>query len=91
MYYSICVGKRSTTNTGHEQAQIMDSPRNRQHNEIQKHTSILFTVRVWPHMGDEGPMSWRGQVRCVTSGDTSYFREWPVLVDLMKKILAEIE
>ncbi|HSR30735.1 MAG TPA: hypothetical protein VLY63_09245 [Anaerolineae bacterium] len=51
--------------------------------------SHLFTIRIWPESLDEGEREWRGQVRHVISGETYYFREWPMLVSLLVKMLPE--
>lgn len=47
----------------------------------------LFTIRMWAEALDQEHAEWRGQVRCVTSGETRYFRDWPSLVAFLRKVL----
>lgn len=54
-------------------------------------SSHLFTVRVWQEGLGGGRAEWRGQVRHVASGETSYFRDWPTLVSLLIKMLSHQE
>jgi hypothetical protein len=54
-------------------------------------SSHLFTVRVWQEGLGGGRAEWRGQVRHVASGETSYFRDWPTLVSLLIKMLSRQE
>ena len=54
----------------------------------QPHRSYLFTVRLWEeHLGD-GQAEWRGRVSHVVSGETHYFRDWPVFVALLQFMAA---
>ncbi len=53
--------------------------------------SHLFTVRLWQERLGGGRVEWRGQVRHVTSGETSYFRDWPTLVSLLLEMLSRQE
>ncbi len=45
-----------------------------------RHDSHLFTLRLWPQSRANEPMTWRGEVTHVLSGETRHFREWPALV-----------
>ncbi|UCC77204.1 MAG: hypothetical protein JSW37_02240 [Anaerolineales bacterium] len=54
-------------------------------------SSHLFTVRLWQEGLGGGRSEWRGQVRHVSSGETSYFRDWPTLVSLLIKMLSRQE
>jgi hypothetical protein len=51
------------------------------------HRSHLFTLRLWPEAMADGQVEWRGQVRHLPSGETRYFREWPVLVAFVQNAL----
>ncbi len=55
----------------------------------QQHNSHLFTVRVWQEELGNGQTEWRGKVQHVHSGEVRYFREWPVLVSALLKMLSE--
>jgi hypothetical protein len=50
--------------------------------------SHLFTLRVWPEDMGDGRIEWRGQVKHVLSGETSYFRDWPTLIAHLQQSLA---
>ncbi len=52
-----------------------------------RHYSELFTVRLWHEPLGQGRSEWRGQVRHVLSGETRYFRDWPMLVACMQEML----
>ena len=41
--------------------------------------SQLFTVRVWYELVDEGKSEVRMQAKHILTGETRYFREWPLL------------
>jgi hypothetical protein len=56
--------------------------------------SQLFLVRLWAEEGNEGSESkgsegsggqikWCGKLQHVVSGQASYFRGWPTLIDLL--------
>jgi hypothetical protein len=51
------------------------------------HNAQLFTLRLWPEAMADGQVEWRGQVRHLPSGETRYFREWPVLVAFVQAAL----
>jgi len=57
----------------------------------QQHHSHLFTVRVWLEDLGDGHAEWRGQVQHVLSRETHYFREWPVLLALLRAMLPPAE
>ena len=50
--------------------------------------SQLFTLRLWPEELEQGQTEWRGQVRCVLSGDVRYFRDWPTLIAFLLESMA---
>ena len=52
------------------------------------HHSHLFTVRLWLEELGNGQVEWRGQVQCVISGETRYFRDWPALADHLQAMLS---
>ena len=52
--------------------------------------SHLFTLRLWPEALGDGQFEWRGQVRHLASGETHYFREWPVLVAFLQDALPDL-
>ena len=58
-----------------------DSPSPRSH---------LFTVRLWLEDLGHGQTEWRGQVQCVLSGESCYFRNAAGLVDCLWAMLAEL-
>lgn len=51
--------------------------------------SQLFTVRLWP--ASRPGAAWRGRVTHVLSGETRYFREWPVLVAFLDELFRSDE
>ena len=57
----------------------------------QQYQSHLFTVRLWLEDLGEGRAEWRGQVQHVLSGETHYFREWPMLIALVRAMLPPAE
>ena len=58
--------------------------------EQEHHRSQLFTLRLWPEALADGQVEWRGQVRHLPSGETRYFREWPVLMAFVQTMLPEL-
>ena len=56
--------------------------------EFRRSHSHLFTVRVWREELGQGQFEWRGKVQHATSGEVHYFRDWPVLVDLLQQMIA---
>ncbi|UCC64115.1 MAG: hypothetical protein JSV36_03390 [Anaerolineae bacterium] len=50
--------------------------------------SHLFTVRLWSEALGGGQSEWRGQVRCIASGETRYFRDWPTLAALFLEMVS---
>jgi hypothetical protein len=54
------------------------------------HHSHLFTLRLWPEALGDGQVEWRGQVRHLGSGETRYFRQWPVLMAFLRDVLPEL-
>ena len=57
--------------------------------EVPRHHSELFMLRLWPEEFDAGQVEWRGQVRHVTSGRTRYFREWSTLLAFLQETLLD--
>jgi hypothetical protein len=55
------------------------------------HQSELFTVRMWPEDLGEGRVEWRGKVQHAISGETRYFRDWPVLLEFLAEVLTTEE
>jgi len=55
------------------------------------HRSHLFALRMWPEALGDGQVEWRGQVRHLVSGETRYFREWPVLVAFVQAMLPDLD
>jgi hypothetical protein len=53
--------------------------------------SHLFTVRLWAEDRGQGRLEWRGQVQHILSGETHYFRDWAVLVDLLLRMLPKFK
>ena len=51
--------------------------------------SELFTVRLWCEELGEDQIEWRGKVQHVRNGEAYYFREWPMLVAAICKMLQE--
>ena len=49
----------------------------------------IFSVRLWSEKLGGGQFEWRGQVRHLGSGETRYFRTWPVLVAFVQAMLPE--
>jgi hypothetical protein len=47
----------------------------------------LFSVRLWSEDLGDGRREWRDQVCHASSGETRYFRDWPVLVAFLQEIL----
>jgi len=54
-----------------------------------QHDSHLFTVRLWAEDLGDGQIEWRGKLQHVTSGQARYFRDWPVLIALLQKMLPD--
>jgi hypothetical protein len=48
-----------------------------------RHRSHLFTVRLWLEDLSDGRAEWRGEVHSIETGETSYFRDWPSLIQLL--------
>jgi hypothetical protein len=53
--------------------------------------SHLFTVRLWVESLGHGHGEVRMQVRHVLSGETCYFREWPLLLSFLLAKMEEVE
>jgi hypothetical protein len=50
----------------------------------------IFSLRLWPEELGDGQCEWRGQARHVSSGETRYFREWPVLIAFLQDVLPDL-
>lgn len=48
----------------------------------------LFLVRLWNEELGDGESEMRGRLQDVSSGETSYFRDWEGLVEGLKKLMA---
>ena len=48
--------------------------------------SQLFTVRLWSEDIGQGQIEWRGEVRHVLSGETTYFRDWSMLAAQLQQL-----
>jgi hypothetical protein len=55
-----------------------------------QHDTQLFSIRLWPEDLGNGRAEWRGQVRHLPTGETHYFREWPVLVSFLQDALPDL-
>jgi len=55
------------------------------------HCSYLFAVRLWPEDLADGQVEWRGHVLHVLSGEGRYFRDWPMLIALLRALLPEAD
>ena len=62
----------------------------RERHERTRH-STLFTVQLWQEDLGNNRTEWRGKVQHVQTGEAFYFREWPMLVDALLKMLPEPE
>lgn len=51
----------------------------------------LFTVRLWQEPLDNTQIEWRGEVRNTSSGESRYFRNWPMLTAQIVMMLSEAE
>jgi hypothetical protein len=69
----------------------MENQQSRDDREEQLRRSCLFTVRLWSEPLGDGRAEWRGQVRCVTSGETRYFRDWSMLAALFLEMVAGVD
>lgn len=47
--------------------------------------SQLFTLSLWQEDLGGGASEWRGKVRHVPSGETRYFRDWPILIAFLQE------
>ena len=52
-------------------------------------SSQLFTVRLWPEITAQGPITWRGKVQCVPNGAWRYFHEWQELNTFLQSQIEE--
>lgn len=59
--------------------------------DVDRPSSHLFTVRLWPEELDDDCIEWRGQVQHVLSGERRYFRDWVTLVAILQAKLGEME
>jgi hypothetical protein len=59
------------------------------HSQVQQ-DSQLFSIRLWSEELSDGLAEWRGEVRHLSSGETRYFREWPVLVEFLQDSLPDL-
>lgn len=50
----------------------------------------MFLVRLWNEELGDGESEMRGRLQDVSSGETSYFRDWEGLVEGLKKMLAAV-
>ena len=57
--------------------------------KLQQRDSHLFTVRLWMQDLGDRRAEWRGKVQHVTSGEAHYFRDWDVLIALLKAMLPD--
>jgi hypothetical protein len=48
-------------------------------------------VRVWLEELGDGQKEWRGKVQHTLSGETLYFRDWPMLVAHLKAMLPKFD
>lgn len=48
-----------------------------------------FTLRLWLEELGEGQTEWRGEVRSSKTGEVRYFRQGPMLNNLLTAMLAE--
>jgi hypothetical protein len=53
--------------------------------------SELFTVRLWREEIGDNQAEWRGRVQHVHNGEAFYFRDWPMLIAALRKMLQEPE
>lgn len=51
--------------------------------------TYIFTLRLWQEELAVGESEWRLQLKSVETGRTHYFRDWPVLVDLLLTMVPE--
>ena len=66
----------------------MENRLSRDDREGHAQRSCLFTVRLWSEPLGGGRAEWRGQVRCIASGETRYFRDWATLAALFLELLS---
>lgn len=50
----------------------------------QESHSHLFTLRIWAETMGGDQEEWRGKLKYVPSGESRYFREWEMLIELLK-------
>jgi len=55
------------------------------HEQVRR--SELFTVRLWREDLGDNQVEWRGKVQHVQGGEAFYFREWPMLIAALLKML----
>ena len=48
-----------------------------------------FTLRLWFEKLGDGQMEWRGEIKNSKSGEIRYFRQGPMLLDLLTTMMAE--
>ncbi len=53
--------------------------------------SQFFTLRVWVEEMGDGRGEIRGQVKHITTGEVSYFREWSAMETFVKRRLGAEE
>lgn len=57
----------------------------------QKDSSHAFILRLWEEQLGLGQAEWRGQLHHIQSGQTHYFREWQMLIQLLLHLLNDTE
>lgn len=50
--------------------------------------SDLFLVRFWAGDKGDGRAEWHGKVQRTVTGETSYFHDWPELVEVLSVLLS---
>ena len=49
--------------------------------------TILFSIRFWTWRSEAGALEWRCHLQHVTSGETSYFRDWDKLISGLRNAI----
>jgi hypothetical protein len=47
-----------------------------------------FTLRLWLEVIQDGQVEWRGELRNTSTGEIRYFRQGPMLLDLLTAMMA---
>lgn len=52
--------------------------------------TYFFGIRLWLAETASDEMEWRGQLLCVTTGETRYFRDWQKLITHLRELLQQV-